>query len=95
MTFMLGSQPDGMKIDANIYFTSFVLAVMGVSMYAALIAFVVLLLMQRTSSYQEFRGKVDRVTKEMEHYGLPSELQVTKCTAWALPRTQFKLMHLV
>jgi hypothetical protein len=39
------------------------------------VAIVVIMLMQRTSSYTAFRAKFDKVTEEMEYYGLPPELQ--------------------
>ena len=54
---------------------SFLLAVIGLMIYSLLIAFVVLLLLQRTSSYQSFRAKIDRIGKEIEYYGLPNDLK--------------------
>jgi hypothetical protein len=47
----------------------------GKILFSVLVAVVVVLMMQRTSSYSAFRAKVDNVNKEMEYYGLPMPLQ--------------------
>jgi hypothetical protein len=80
VSYMLGDTPVVSKENCigsmwGINLFSAFLAFVGYGMVILLMAVIVIMMMQRTSSYTAFRAKVDRVTEEMEYYGLPHDLQ--------------------
>ena len=75
MTYMLGGEPSEVISNIYVYIISFLLGVIGIAIYTMSISLVFLILMQRTSSYSAFRAKIDRMTNEMEYYGLDDSLQ--------------------